>query len=407
MRSFVFVALVAAAASVSLSARTPDALTQVASRSTFGKTVLAELQNKMVTGSPLTELQDILDEIRSRLKDANISDTRQHENHVRECDDYKAELDSRIIKSTNEIARLAGEIVKSQARIDALLIEIEQMEDKITKNEETIVAIKAEIARLKQQRADDHAEYLQTKNDTKVCDAAVREILAMDEIGKVQQSDRQTIGDSAERYNSDFYTHSATNPVAMLEKLAANVKSEKARDLILLATASAVALGNDDVSQLVALLKKLLEELVKYDNTLDVSEQDSINTFDKETQVQNDLLDAEEKDLANNQKKLAALQENLANERSHLASLKQQKAAEEQKKRNLEATLADTIKRCQELVDAWLQRTEDRAAELDTLAQIESILQAKLSDSTIGKIGVDGERHNQHLNDRIAHIKSE
>jgi len=221
---------------------------------------------------------------------------------------------------------------------------------------------------------------------------------------KVQQADRQTIGDSADRYNSDFYSHPATNPVAMLEKLANTLQSEKARDLVLLATASAVALGNDDVSALVDLLQKLLEELVKYDNTLDVSEQDSIDTFNQETKVQNDLLAAEEEDLAKNRKKLAELQENLANERSHLASLKAQKAAEEQKKRNLEATLADTVKRCQELVNAWLQRTEDRASELQTLSEIEAILQSKLADSTIGKVGVDGQRHNGHINDRIAGV---
>lgn len=337
--------------------------------SSFGQDVLAELQSKMDAGAPIEELISIIDEIATRLSEAQTADDAQNAAHREQCKTDIEAQQAEIERINGTVNDLKAAIATKKSNIAAKKGEIAGLEEDIKNDKADIAATIERITAANNTRKEAIATYNKRTNDTALCLEAIDDILALD---------LETLAAGQDNTKADFEQHDFES-AAMLEKLASKVEGN-AKSLVQIAQVSAATLGGD-VDDLKQMLVDLKEKLGEYQVELDEGEKQ--NKADYEA-----LLAAEQAELAKNRASLAEHQSQLATAEGELAAMEE---ALKQLETNLKAaeaaldaalaTKAATEKRCADLNDAYAARTAERKEEDETLVAIKKIIEDKLSKS--------------------------
>lgn len=337
--------------------------------SSFGQDVLAELQSKMDAGAPIEELISIIDEIATRLSEAQTADDAQNAAHREQCKTDIEAQQAEIERINGTVNDLKAAIATKKSNIAAKKGEIAGLEEDIKNDKADIAATIERITAANNTRKEAIATYNKRTNDTALCLEAIDDILDLD---------LETLAAGQDNTKADFEQHDFES-AAMLEKLASKVEGN-AKSLVQIAQVSAATLGGD-VDDLKQMLVDLKEKLGEYQVELDEGEKQ--NKADYEA-----LLAAEQAELAKNRASLAEHQSQLATAEGELAAMEE---ALKQLETNLKAaeaaldaalaTKAATEKRCADLNDAYAARTAERKEEDETLVAIKKIIEDKLSKS--------------------------
>lgn len=342
-------------------------------QSSFGSTVLAQLQDQITQGTPADELKNIIADIYNRLVAAQQEDAWQMGNYTEQCEQEQAQLQSEIDQITSDIADKKLEIEAKENQIATLTDQIAALADKIIRDEEVIQEIMAAISDNDFQYSVDQSLYKNRTDATNLCLEAIDEIRNIDPSGKLTAGQDET---AADYQNSDIYNEK----LGLLEKLATRVHDPTVLAFIQTTSLAMASLDKGDVDQLYALLDQLEGDLKAYLTELDTCMAAVTDAYNaKSAALSGELADAvavKEADIAEKGRKEAAkgqaqldlkkLDQELVELESLLANTKAEKAAGQVK--------------CTDLASAYSDRTADREDELETLKQIKAIIDEKFGD---------------------------
>lgn len=371
MRVFAILCLAVAASAVSLghTSTSTNHLEQKVSKSTFGASVLAQIQEKVSTGAPVDELKSIIAEIRTRLTEAQAADDKQVASYKEQCTAEIAQLNKEIKDLEAVIAGLELDIQASKNEIIRIEGEIVATEKKITFDKAEIVRINGELDANEAQWAFDHETFINRTHDTNLCLEAIAEIKAIPGIDEVLSGNQDQT--AADYQNDNIYT-------GLLETAAKKVGDASVKSFVELTAAAISQLSKGDVDSLKKLLDDLEQDLQDYlvelendDKANEKAYQEKKSALYAELAFAHDTLAADELHLENLQNQLAA-------EKAHLASLEAQLAAKQKELADTVAELAATEQKCNDLKAAYDERSSDRVEEQNTLDEIERIIMEKL-----------------------------
>jgi len=372
MRVFaLFVVAVAAVSAVGLEHRNAAAnhLEQQVSKSSFGKTVLAQLQAQVTAGAPIDELRSIIAEIRTRLTEAQSADDAQAAQYKTQCESEVAQLNQEIKDLEARIEALKLAIKAKKDDITRIEGEIKTTEDKIAFDEAEIVRINESIDANDAEWAKDHQTFLNRTHDTNLCLEALAEIRAIPGIDEVLAGGQDAT--AADFQNDNVYT-------GLLQKAAHKVSAPDVKAFVQLTAAAISQLSKGDVDSLKKLLDDLeldlqnyLVELVEDDKKNQAAYEEKNTALLGELAAANDTLEADKAHLIK-------LQGDLAQAQTELAALEKDLADTEQELTNTENELVATQQKCADLQQSFLDRSGERVEEQATLDQIEAIIEEKL-----------------------------
>lgn len=365
---FFGIALLAVAASAVSIDQTSSRLETAVRGSAFGQNVLAELQSKLATGSPVQELEEIIQEIKTRLAEAQTEDGLQNDAHKAQCASDISKLNEELTRLAAQIAEINADIQSTNSQIQITGTDILRKKADIEQDKQDITDTEDRITTANEARRAAKELYDNRTRDTKECQEAITEIEALDGLDGLEAGQ----GDHADIYNGN------REYAALLEKTAARVTDPTAKSLVQLAAISAQGLSGGDVTRLKELLAQLRDELTTYQTELNDGEAQSIADY-------NALIAAEELTLLNqkstlkaHERELEALEAREQKEIGHRNQLNSELAATTQDETDTNAVKSTTETKCQDLNDAYAQRSQERTEEQITLGQIEQIIRDKL-----------------------------
>jgi len=371
MRSVFVVALVACVSATTLMDHpTAGKVTQ----SQFGSTVLAELESKLQTGSPLDELLSILNDIRGRLTAAAAVDAAEQADDTAFCEHENNTLNTDITLENSAIASAQATISAQTAEIARLTEVIAGLDAVIATTEQDIADNEKEQAERIAVREQEHETFITNDRDTDICINAIAEIQAMD----LDQLANGKNGYGGQQDDASDY-QAGVRMTALLQKVAGKVNNEHVVSLLQIAALSSAAMGNDDVDRMIALLNRLASELADYKVELKNDEDEQLRLH------QNAMAD-----LKNVNTNLTAQLFQYNNEREDAGVAKDKalatKAAAEIELKDHTATRDALVTNQQDLTDgcnaraaSHVLRQDQRKAEHETLNEIEKTLTTKLS----------------------------
>lgn len=264
-----------------------------AQQSRFGSSVLAELESRLATGSPLDELKSIIDDIRDRLTKAKEEDERQQVADTAYCTTTNSSINARIADYENTITAELASIRAHNKTIDEMTIEIATQEENIRQDTIKIEAVDKRMADLTAQRELDNENFLNNTRDSNLCIEAINEIKDLpgfgfltDDSRKTQRSEDGALSQTeytqqATQDNKDLY-QSGVQMASLLQKVADKITSERVTELVQIAALSSALLSGSDVAKLNELLDKLKDELKKYKVELADDEAASLAAYNTE-----------------------------------------------------------------------------------------------------------------------------
>lgn len=371
MRVVAILLLAVAASAVSLGHKdaSMNHLEQKVAKTTFGATVLAQIQSKISTGAPVDELKSIIAEIRTRLTEAQSADDGQMASYKTQCEAEVAQLNKEIADLEAIIAGLELDIQASKNEIIRLEGEIVATEKKIAFDESEIVRINDELDANEAQWNFDHATFINRTHDTNLCLEAIAEIKAIPGIDEVLSGNQDQT--AADYQNDNIYT-------GLLETAAKKVGDASVKSFVELTAAAISQLSKGDVDSLKKLLDDLETDLQDYlvelendDKANEKAYQEKKSALYAELAIATDTLEADKLHLEDLQGQLSA-------EQAHLAELERSLASRKKQLADTEALLAATEQKCRDLKAAYDERSSDRVEEQNTLDEIERIIMEKL-----------------------------
>lgn len=382
MRSFFAVAVLAASVSA-VSLNHASSLGQV--KSPFGTAVLAELDAHLASGGPADDLMRIVNDIRSRLTAAQAKDSSEYQKDMTWCTNTENQLLNDIALKQGEITANENKQDTERSNIENAIQAIKSWNEKITGTEGEITQTIADIKLSKERRIEENGVYNQSRQDTDECIEAINEILDL-EGGALLKANEL---DSEETTKAHWRS--------LLES-AASKASGTAKALVV---AAASTEGN--VSDLGAMLQKLLTELGKYGTELDNDEATAVSQY-KEKQAELHTTWAGLN--ATLIEQTAARDGELANKAAaegRLATLESEWAVLDSELTTLNNDLAAHRKACADWTTDYNARTQERTEEQGTLDQIEAIITQKLGHLfDANKASADG--YKQDTATRVANV---
>jgi chromosome segregation ATPase len=360
-------------------------------QSAFGSTVLAELESKLATGSPLDELKSILDDIRGRLKAAGEADKDAQIADTEYCNHENATYNTAISGERATIQQLEAEISSLKNLIAELTLAIEGLRTEIARLEQEMQANLAAQAAATAEREDQHEHFINNTRDSKTCIDAIDEIKALPELQDL--INRQN--DHADHYQEgvQLETNAGARMTAMLSKVSNVVTSEHVTSMLQIAALAAATLENN-VDKFVELLNKLRSELSDYVVELQQDEDQQVADY---TRTMGDLTTQYNALASAHRANLDTLMDKEKDKDVAEANL----IATETEEEAHQKTLAQLIKDrdaltlgCETRAANHQARMADRAQENATLDEIERIISEKLSHHFANA--------DSHLNTRLA-----
>jgi len=338
-------------------------------QSAFGETVLTQLQNKISQGSPASELKNIIEQIRSRLNGAQSEDAAQSAEYHRQCIDEDTQLDADIVSKGEDIENKKGEISEKEAQIRTLTDHIAAYADKILRDQDTIDNVNAELSVNEDEWVQDQALYKNRTDDTNTCIEAINEIRGLD-LGKLRAGQE----DTAAAYQGDVYNEK----MSLLQKLSTRVHDASVLAFVQTTQLAMSQMTKGQIEDLESMLTTLEQDLKNYLVELTTDNGKNEEAYkQKKMALGSELADAtatkaadtathaqKQADKATAQGELKVLDSELASEKALLQGLKNEKIA--------------TQKKCDDLAAAFQTRSDERTEELDTLEEIEAIIEEKL-----------------------------
>lgn len=368
MKFFGTIALLAVAASAVSIDQTSSRLETAVRGSAFGQNVLAELQSKLATGSPVQELEEIIQEIKTRLSEAQSEDDLQNQAHNAQCSSDIGKLNAELTRLANQITEIQGDISTTNSQIQITNTDIDRKESDIEQDKQDIIDTQNRITTANEARQAAKELYENRTRDTSECQEAIKEIEALDGLGQLESNQ----GDNADIYNGN------REYAALLEKTAARVTDPTAKSLVQLAAISAQGLSGGDVTRLKELLQQLREELTTYQQELDAGEAQSIADYNALIAAEELTLENQRSTQAAHERELQALQARLQKELGHVAQLKLELAATQKDEKDTQDVKSTTETKCADLNTQYAQRSSERTQEQITLGEIEKIIRDKL-----------------------------
>jgi chromosome segregation ATPase len=363
-------------------------------QSAFGSTVLAELESKLATGSPLDELKSILDDIRGRLKAAGEADKDAQIADTEYCNHENTTYNTAISGERATIQQLEAEISSLKNRIAELTLTISGLRTEIARVEQEMQANRDAQAAATAEREDQHEHFINNTRDSKTCIEAIDEIKT--EIpGLADLINRQN--DHADHYQEgvQLETNAGTHMTAMLSKVSNVVTSEHVTSMLQIAALAAATLEGD-VDKFMELLNKLRSELSDYVVELQQDEDQQVADY---TRTMADLTTMLEALTTEHHALLGQLTDATVEKDSKEANL----VATEIELKTHQDTLAQLIKDrdaltlgCETRAANHQARMADREQENATLDEIERIITEKLSHHFANA--------DSHLNTRLAGV---
>lgn len=390
MRSFMLLALVAVAA-----AGTREENMRKVQATKWGATVMAQLEMRMSeahTGpwaddasaqrDPVGALGEFIDKVKNRiLADGKVATDAQNA-RGKEC---LANLE----KSNSDIGASVEAIAKEIAFIDAREEEIRQLNAQIISKQKQIndttnaIAYNREsIALGDDLRKENQANYEKAAQDAAEVKAAVDKILEIEAGSTLSASQNED-----DELEATYQARGAMNldrvaNVKALAEVSARVSDATSSVFLQLAAAAAEATkGDNDVSDLKALLQELLNEVADYLSSLKAqNEENQADWADLRSKMEAEIVDweadivrynAELEDLQN--RRTAAKQA----ARAHITTYNEAITTLSTHYRSREASL----KQCSDHYDAYLKEAAQRDEQLETLDLIREIIEDKLTNA--------------------------
>lgn len=389
--AFAVVLLAVAASAVNLE-QTSTRLQQVVRGSGFGQNVLSELQSKLAAGSPVSELKDIINDIRTRLNEAQLADNAQNEAHQAQCKSDLETLDGELRRLDDQITSLNSQISKTEDQIQATGNEIDQKTNEINQDNRDIKDTEDRMTKATADRAAAKELYDNRTRDTTECINAIKEIEGLDLNGDgVLDLDHLESGQNDQASN---YQGANNEYAALLEKVAAKTHDETAKSFVQLTALSMQGLTGSDVSNLKQLLTDLKNELNEYQNELTSAEAQSIADYNALMEAEQATLDNQKRTLQAHIDEREALKTRRAKETEHLSALNVELSATTNDRNESQSVRDATETKCKNLKAQYDERTTQRSEEQDTLDQIERIIDEKL---VTGKLADHAEKRVENV----------
>lgn len=327
---------------------------------------MAELEDKLATGTPLDELMSILDDIRERVNEAERADVEAQAADTQYCDDRDAKLMEDVRLEQQQVETINATINKDKATIKKLTAEMKRLDGEINRLDGEIEANKADQKKRTDERTKQKTEFRDGVSDANICITAIDEIQALG--GMVGLRDRQNDDESD-------YQAGVTN---LLQTLSTKVQHTEVLNLVQLSALTVATLDKGDVDKLDELLQKLEDELKKYIK--------DITADDKALDRQH------KKTMADLAKTLSDLEADLRQTREAYSDATVKKISAESRVQANTIEMGEAVESlaavqtevddlrdgCSTRLAAHKTRSEERTEEKETINSIEKILREKL-----------------------------
>jgi biotin-(acetyl-CoA carboxylase) ligase len=384
MKVLCLLALVVAASAAGVErSQHKAAIVQRVQASQFGATVLAELQNRMHAGDPISALRDFIGRIRNRIEENGKNATAEQDAQEAQCVQDLVEIDDKIGQSYKVMEEEHRIIRTKTGEIDQLEAAIAAKEEQIRKTTDAIRLNKEHIATGDTLREQNEAIYQKAEADAQAVSAAVNEILAIESGSSLHTNQDETANMEDRDIQRGAVADVKAQALIQLQSASKKVKDETAKSFIQLAALSAEMFGQDkgDIDELRDLLQQLLTEIENYVKALAKENEQSIADWTALRATMVTEIEMWEADIQTFQVELQDLK---TQRQAALDEKARAVSAWQGAKQELEAqyqTKDDLLKACSDSKDNYLIEMESRKEELETLDLIYEIIKDKLTSA--------------------------
>lgn len=391
---FVLLALCVLGASATQHALSPKLIKDVSSTK-LGQSILLELNSNEEVAPSLEGLVQLVQDIRTRIEDAQEADAARQENRVQQCQDDLLSLNQKKNNTILAIKAKQGQIAETSMQIGRLDRAIQILQDRIVDDRKNLGLEREKLSNETRDRLEEHAIFVQRTADTVAAIAAVDEILGLgwDVLEKRQD-------DSADDFANDDYKSTAV--ANFLQEKAKVLGEGVAKSLLQVAGLAASGLDKGDVDRLKELLNRLADELATYKQELEDDETQAQADFVVDERSYRESIDLWEKKLLddiNEKNRLIARRADAVTAielyQEQWSGLKEQYTGLPDNPGAIEVLLSATIDECNTWQETYNARTAQRTAELGVISQIEAILDEKIASYR----GTDAEKFSDPLHD--------
>lgn len=349
--------------------------------SQFGATVLADLQERLHAGDPISALRTFIAKIRDKIVTEGKELTSQQDAQEGKCINDLVEVNSRINVSIVEISVQKGIIAAQHAIARQKEGEITDKETQISKTEAAIALHEQSIINGDALRAENEEEYQAAKLDAEKVAQAVDEILEIEKNSTLYGSQDETIEAKSISVANVADVTSAT--LIQLQSVSTKVTDETAKSFIQLAALSAQLFGENkgDIDELRALLNQLLAEIDSYVTLLGTENEQSKEDWQTLKSTMETDIGNWKDDLVEFRGELKILKEELAEAiRLKGEAVVAYKSAVTELRAQF-GSKKSILKSCSDSKDQYLTQMKSSKEELETLDLIYEIIKDKLADA--------------------------